>query len=443
MKVSTEKIEGSRIALNVEIEAEEMEKSLHEAYRRLVTKTVVPGFRRGKAPRPMLERYLGREALVENAVNHLIPETYEQAIRDHEIQAIDQPELEVIQTDPVIYKATITVQPTVEIGDYHQIMVSSEEIAVDEEEITGGIEQIRESQSTWEPVERAAMFGDLLNIDVQGTVDDKTLFDEKGAQYQLTPESTAPAPGFAEALEGAQKEEERVFTLTLPEQYGEFAEKECEFKITVTEIKQKKLPELNDDFVKSLGQDIETVDALNEKVAADIKAAKEREQRGKLAEEVVDAIVALAQLEVPKAMVEHELEHLVADRGRFFGNKELLDEYMKTIGKTEEEFKDELRPAAEKNVTRSLVIQKVSELEEIEVSAAEIDAEVERLVQGAEQRGEELRKLLASPTARKSLMDNLHTKKTIDHLLEMALGNEGSTPTSAEEKGEENKDATE
>ncbi|MFC1963514.1 trigger factor [Chloroflexota bacterium] len=443
MKVSTEKIEGSRVLLNIEIESEEMEKSLHEAYQRLVTKTVVPGFRRGKAPRPMLERYLGKEALVDDAINHLIPKTYDQTIRDHEIQAIDQPEIEVIQTDPVIYKATIPVQPTVEIKDYHQIRVSPEEIIVDEGEITEGIEKIREFQATWEPVERAAIFDDLLSMDVQGSVDNKTLFDEKGVQYQLIANSTAPASGFAEALEGTQKEEDRVFSLTLPAQYGEFSGKECEFKVKVTEIKQKKLPPLDDDFAKGLGHDIETLDALNEKVADDIRAAKEREQRAKLTEEVIDAVVALAQLELPDAMIEHELEHLIANRGQHFGNKEQFDEYMKTIGKTEEEFKNELRPMAEKNVTQSLVVKEIAKLEKIEANAAEVDAEAERLIQSADQRGEELRQLLSSPDARNSLMSNLYTKKTIDYLVEMALGHKDLTLPSNEETGEENKDATE
>src|SRR4030043_514147 len=169
MKATTEKIEGSRVVLNIETDNEEMEKSLEKAYRRLAAKTAVPGFRKGKAPRPMLERYLGREALVEEAANLLLVETYDKAIEEHKVEAIARPEVEVIQIEPLSFKATVPVRPTVELGDYHDIKFVPEQVEITEEEVNEALERLRNMRSTWEPVERGAKLDDLLNIDVEGT----------------------------------------------------------------------------------------------------------------------------------------------------------------------------------------------------------------------------------------------------------------------------------
>jgi trigger factor len=169
MKATAERIEASRVILNIEADNEEMERSMEKAYRRLVARTTVPGFRKGKAPRPMLERYLGREALVEEATNLLIMETYDQAIEENNVEAIAQPQVEVIRIEPLAFKATVPVRPTIELGDYHEIKFIPEAVEVIEEEVNAAIERIRYIQATWEPVEREARSGDLLNIDVEGT----------------------------------------------------------------------------------------------------------------------------------------------------------------------------------------------------------------------------------------------------------------------------------
>lgn len=446
MKVSTDKIERSRVVLNIEVEADEMESAIQQAYRRLGAKTAVPGFRKGKAPPAILEQYFGRDALVGDAAEHLLPEVYDRAILEHGVDAIAQPEVEVVQVDPLVFKATVPVRPTIELGDYGQINLVPETVEVADGEVAEALERIRYLRAPWEPVERPAKAGDLLAIDVEGTVGGKTVVDEKGGMYQLSPDSSSGLPGFAEQLEGVCKGEQREFTLTLPQEQGEFGGQECAFKVAVNEIKQKDMPELNDEFAKSLGQGVDTLEALREKLAVDLKARKEQEARSDLEEKAMKALVDLAQVEFPDIMVQHEVDHLVAERRQYFGSGQGLENYLSGINKTEEEFRSELVPMAERIVIRSLVLQKFAELEGVEVGAAEIDAELEHMKQKASDEG--LRQFLDSPAARESLARNLFIRKAADRLVETATGGEVSVSleeepvaSSAKEEEGENGDA--
>ncbi len=427
MKSTTEKIEGSRVVLSIETDNEEMEKSMEKAYRRLAAKTAVPGFRKGKAPRPMLERYLGREALMEEAANLLLVETYDKAIEEHKVEAIARPEVEVIQVEPLSFKATVPVRPTVELGDYHDIKFVPEQVEITEEEVNEALERLRNMRSTWEPVEREAKIDDLLNIDVEGTAQDKVVVSEKGGWYVISANPDAPFPGFSKELEGAKKAEERAFTLKLPEGFKESAGQDCVFKVKVNEVKQKNLPTLDDEFAKSLGKGVDTLDVLKERIKSDLKSAKERMARGRLEDKAIDALVAISRLEYPDIMVQNEIDHLVEERRQYQGGEGSLEDYLKNAKKTEEEFRNELKPAAEGVIKRSLVLAKLGELEKVEVSAADIDAEIERVVQNSSN-DERVRQVFSSPTARESLGRNIYIRKAIDRLAEIATKDEEATP---------------
>ena len=448
MKVSTDRIEGSQVVLNIEVDAEEMESAIKKAYHRLGAKTTVPGFRKGKAPPEMLERYFGREALVEDAVEHLLPEVYDRAIQEQEVDAIAQPQVEVLQIDPLSFKATVPVQPTIELDDYHQVKFEQETVVVTEEEEAEALEKIRYMQAPWTPMERPAKSGDLLAIDVEGTVEGEVVINEKEGWYQLSPDLPNALPGFAEQLEGAEKGEERVFTLTLPAEHGESGGKECSFKVLVNEIKEKKLAEMDDDFAKSLGQGLETLDSVKEKIAADLRSRKEMEAKNNLEEKAIKALVDLARAEFPDIMVQNEIDHLMSEQERHFGDRHGLEDYLNRLKKTQEEFRNELRPMAERIVLRSLVLQRFAELEGVEVSAADIDAEVENMMQYASDEG--VRRLFDSSSARESLRRNLFIRKAIDRLAEIATAGEASVASEeesvvspAKEEEDENGDATE
>jgi trigger factor len=396
----------------------------------------------------MLERYFGREALVEDAVEHLLPEVYDRAIQEQEVDSIAQPQVDVLQVDPLSFKATVPVRPTIELDDYHQVKFEQETVVVTEEEEAEALERIRYMQASWEPVERPAKSGDLLAIDVEGTVEGEVVINEKEGWYQLSPDLPNALPGFAEQLEGAEKGGERVFTLTLPAEQGESGGKECSFKVLVSEIKEKKLAELDDDFAKSIGQGLETLDSLKEKIAVDLRLRKEMEAKNNLEEKAIKALVDLARAEFPDIMVQNEIDHLISERERYFGDRHGLEDYLNSLKKTQEEYRNELRPMAERIVLRSLILQRFAELEGIEVSAADIDAEVERMMQYASDEG--ARRLFDSSSARESLGRNLFIRKAIDRLVEIATVGEASVASEeesvvspAKEEEDENGDATE
>ncbi len=435
------------MVLNVEVETEEMENAIKQAYRRLGAKTTVPGFRKGKAPPEMLERYYGKEAFIEDAAEHLLPEVYDRAIDEHEVEAIARPEIDILQANPLSFKATVPVRPTVELEDYSEIKFEQEAVEVTEEEVTEAIERLRYMNAPWEPVDRPARFGDLMAINVEGTVDDKIIVDEKEGLYQLEPDPPNAVPGFAEKVEGAEKGEERVFTLTLPEDRGELGGKECNFKVVVNEIKTKTLPALDDAFAKSLGQGLETLDSLKEMISTEIRSRKEWEAKSKLEEQAIEALVALARAEFPDVMVQNEIDRLIDERERYFGDRSKLDAYLESVKKTQDELRDELRPMAERAILRSLVLQRFVELEEVEVSDADVDTEVERVVQNAS--GEGVRQLFDTASNREMLRRNLYIRKAIDRLVEIATAEpvavtseEESTESPEKEEGDENGDET-
>ncbi len=420
MKVSSERIENSQVVLKVEAEPEEVERSLEEAYRHLVKRADVPGFRRGKAPRAMLERYLGKEALLGEAVERLVPQLYSRAVEEQGIDAIAQPEIEITQTDPVIFKATVPLRPTVELGNHRQIRVDPEPVEVAEEEMEKAIEQVRYQHAPWQPVERPIQFGDLVTIDVKGSLEDGSLLDRKDLQYQVLKALPFPVPGFSEQLEGLDKGEEKEFTISFPADYeiSHLAGKEYPFRVVVSEIKEKKLPEVNDEFAKSVGEGFEDLESLRQRIASALKDLAEEKERRRFEEKVIDAVVELSKVDFPPVLVEREIDRLIRE------TEASLEEGIRSRGRSEEELREELRPLATRRATIYLVLGKVAEEERIEVAEAEIEEEVEAIAQSAGERGEEIRSMFNSTTGRQSLKEALLTRKTVKRLMEIASGEE-------------------
>jgi trigger factor len=416
VKVTKEKTEDSQAFLTIEMEPAEVEESLDEAYHRLVKKASIPGFRKGKAPRQILEQYLGKESFLEDALN---------AIAEQQIEAFARPQIEIVQTEPVIFKATVPLAPVVELGDYHHIHVTADPVEVTEDNVSAVIEQLRHQNATWESVERAVAFEDLVVLDVK-----RPFINQEGGQYQVFRDSPFPAPGFAKQLPGMKKGEEKEFKLKLPSDYPktELAGKEPFFKVRVVEIKQEILPELNNEFVKQLGPELKTVAALRKEVTSNLKLRAEEKARADFEERVIEAVTDLSQVTFPPVLVDMEIHRLIDEQSRRFqmqgGN---LEEYLKSINKTEAQLHEELHPVATKRVTHSLVLGKVAEEEKVEVIESEIDAEIENMLKSATENKEELQKVMNTPQSRGSMKQILMTRKTISRLVEIAQGSKAST----------------
>ena len=430
MKVTREKEEERQVFLRIELEPAEVDKALEQSYRRLVKKASIPGFRQGKAPRSVLEQHVGKESLLEDALNDLLPEVYQQALKDEKIEAIAGPKIEIVQNEPVVFTAVVPLAPVVELGDYKSIRVTQEKAEVTQPEIDAVLEQLRRQHGTWEPVERPVAFDDLVTMDVASTVDDKPLIDQPGAQYQVMANQPIPVPGFADQLVGMKAGEEKQFKLKLPDDFSqaELAGKEADFKVKINEIKQQQLPKLDKDFAKLVSPDLKTMAALKKRLASNLTIQAEQRARDAFEENVVDAAVNSSKVEFPPVLVESELERLMEQQAKWMQDSGLgLDEYLQRINKTEAELREEMRPVAVKRVTRSLVLGKIAETEKLEVSDDEINADLEKIVQGAENKAE-MKERVSSPQVRDSMAQVLVTQKTLQLLAEIAKGPKDVSP---------------
>jgi trigger factor len=423
MKVSTEPVESRQVALNIEMEPVEIDKYLDRAYNRLVKRVSVPGFRKGKAPRDILERHIGKDALFQEALEDLIPRAYKEALDEQNIDAIGQPQFELIKTEPLVFKAVVPLRPTVELGDYKQIKFESKPVKITKKDIDATIEQLREQQAVLLPVDRPVQLGDVITIDVEGERQGEQFPIRKDIVYEASKGSRLPLPGFAEKLEGMSRGEEKSFVLSYPADYEmkELAGKEHAFKVAVKEIKEKKLPEVNDEFAKILGKD--DLASLRQQVQSNLKTRAEDRARAEFEQTAIDKLIEVSKVEYPPFLVEREIDRLLNEEARHFAEGVTgLENYLRTLNKTMDGHKEELRPMAGKRVVRSLVLGKLAESETIDVQDSEIDAEVEKMAQDADKEADDVRKLFSLPQARESIKQFLIGRKSLERLVEIVKG---------------------
>jgi trigger factor len=433
MKVSSQTIENRQMLFEVEAEPDEVEKSLSAAYRHLVNRIEVPGFRRGKAPRSMLERHIGRGALLEEAMEHLVPELLGKAIDEQHIEVIARPHIEITKIEPVVFKATVSLPPTVELGDYREIRIDKEPVNVDEAEVDKVVEQVRMQNAIWEPVERPVRFGDLVTIDLFGKVEEEQLVDQKDLQMQVQKDMPMPVPGFSEQIEGMEKGQEKEFTIAIPSDFNapKIAGKTCSFKVKISEIKEQKLPDINDDFAKSMGGDFDNVESMRKNINSNLNNIYQVGAMRRFEQKVLEAVVEKSKIDFPPVLVEQEIDRVIMERERELAARRItLEEFLKSQKKSIDELRESLRPLASKQIAISLVVDKVSEKEDMKVTAEEIEAEIQRMVESAGERGEELSKVFQSPAPRSSIERSLIVAKAVKMLMDIA-SNELKTETEA------------
>ena len=422
MKVSTEKLGNCQISLNIEAEAGELDKSLDEAYHHLVNEVSIPGFRKGKAPRAILVQHIGKKNLLDEALEHLVPQLYKQALESQELNPIAGPQIEITQTEPVIFKAVVSLQPEVKLGDYHSIKLEpSTEIKIDKKEVTAAMEEFRERQGAWVPVDRPVELGDLVSIDIQANVEGKPWLNHKDILYEMDKDSRSPVPGFASHLQSAEKNKEKTFSLAIPDDYPlqEMRGKEGAFQVTVTEIKEKQLPELTDELAQNAGYD--NLEDMKKKVTDELRAKAEAKNRLELRQKALDALVEISEVNYPPILEDEEISGLLRNEAQRLGFREITD-YLKKANKTEGEIKQELRPIAQKRLIQSLVLGKLAEGEKIEISSSEVDNKIDEIANDAEDK-EKAKQFFSLPQVRQSIEQSLRTQKTLDQLLQIAIGN--------------------
>ncbi len=439
MKVTKDKEENRQAFLTVEMEPAEMEDGMRHAYERLVQKTNIPGFRKGKAPRVVVERTLGKSRLLEEALDRLLPQAYEQAIKEQNIEPYAQPDLEITQPDPLIFKAVVPLMPTVELGDYPGIRMQPEPVEIKEENTNAVLEELRQQHATWEPVDRPLDYNDMAVIDINGEVEEKPYVKKAAAQMQILKDTITPAPGFAAQVVGMKKDEEKEFNITFPADYpnNNVAGKEGHFKVKLHEIKEEKLPELNDTLASQVSTELKTLDALKEEVAKSLHLRADERARMDFEEKLINAVIEHSKVEYPPVLIDLEINRMINEQARQLQlTGQGMDQYLKSINKTAEQLQEDLRPVATKNVSASLVLGKIAEKEKIEVTEEDIANGINNMTRNvAADKKEEFRRLLDTPRTRESLEQSLKTRKTIERLSEIA---KNTGETKKEPKEEEN-----
>ncbi|MDP6102172.1 MAG: trigger factor [Dehalococcoidia bacterium] len=445
MKVSQGEQVQSQVVLNIEVDLLELEEHLEKVYRQAVRRMNIPGFRKGKAPRSVVERELGRDAMIEDALETLLPQMTSKAIEEQSLDVISTPQVKVTQHEPLTIEATVPVRPQVDLGDYYQYRLEPEEVEVTSEAIDEVVASLRRDAGTWEPVERLVELDDMVTMEVRGQVEEDVIIEDEGVDYVLLAEATNPTPGFAEQLVGMNRENIRQFSLPFPEDYPQdnLAGKECNFTVTVKEIKELKMPDLDDEFAQTLNLEVETVAALKDKLRADMLKRDQTLADQHYQERTVQTLVEGAQVELPPLLIDHEIEHILADQGEAMQRQQMsMEDYLSTVGKSVEQLREELRPSATERITRSLVMSALREKEGIDVTPEEIEEELNSMVREATRETESLKQILDTENGRASINSILINRKVLNLLTSITKGetivaSSSRTETlSEEDKGE-------
>ena len=404
-----------------------MERSLDKAFRRLAQRVEVPGFRKGKAPAGMLERHIGRARVVREALDILIPEAYNQAIEEQDVDAIGQPSIELVNDEPLAFKATVPVRPTVELGEYNSVRVKREPVSIDEGEVDKALEELRHRYAVHEPAERPVQMGDIVRADVRGVIDGREVYKEDDAELRLREGATILLPGIAEGIIAAEKGTPKEIAVTVPEGERPLSGKSGTFTVTVKEVKEEQLPALNDDFAREVGEGFSSLAALRDRLRNDMRERLQAQAEEEYRNKAVGALVeTAATIEFPPVMVEREVERLIQDQARHLGLE--VEQYLANTRRTRDELNEELLPIATDRVRRSLALTRLAEQEEIKAENQEVDAEVDRLAGSAGEQADQLRKLFGSPDGRAAIARSLVTRKTMDRLTEIATRDGTTAP---------------
>jgi trigger factor len=438
VKVSTQSLPESQVLLEIEVDPEQLEQSMDRAYRKLVQRINVPGFRKGKAPRNMLERQVGSGRILEEAIDIAVPDAYNKAIESEDIDAIGQPQIEMVTLEPLAFKATVPIRPTIDLGDYKSVRIERDAVDVDEEAVQSTLTELQQRFAIHEPVERAVQINDIIRADVKITVDDREVFADEDAELHLREGRTVLLPGFTEGVIGAKKGEAKQVQVSVPEDSEtSLAGKAATVDLTVKEVKEERLPEPNDEFAQQVGEAYPTFDELMERIRGDHRERAESQAEANFRDEALTAVVENATtLEFPPVLVDREINHFLSDQLRQTGLE--LERYLELTKKTQEQISEELRPSATERVKRSLVLGKLAEDEGLDVSEDEIEAEIGNIIGQAGEVDEKqlarYRELFGSAESRASLANSLLTRKTMDRLAEIASQEGASKPAKSKSK---------
>ncbi|QHE53170.1 trigger factor [Pontibacillus sp. HMF3514] len=422
MSAKWEKLEGNEGQLTVEVDSAEFDRALDQAFQKVVKQVQVPGFRKGKVPRPIFEQRFGVESLYQDALDIILPEAYSNAVEEAGINPVDRPEVDVEQIEKgknLIFTAKVTVKPEVELGDYKGLEVEAQDTTVTDEDVEEELKKQQEQQAELVVKEEGTIEnGDTVVMDFEGFVDGEAFEGGQADNYSLEIGSGTFIPGFEEQLLGKSSGEETEVEVTFPEEYHaeELAGKKATFKVKVHEIKTKELPGLDDEFAKDVDEEVETLDELKEKTKARLQEEKNTEAENAKREELVNKATDNAEIIVPQAMVDSELDRMTKEfEQRLQMQGMTMEMYFQFTGQDENALKEQMKDDAEQRVKTNLVLEAISEAENVEVTEEDVNAELENMASMYQTNIDNLKQMLGGNTD--AVKEDLKIKKAIDFLV--------------------------
>lgn len=424
MSLQVEKLEKNMAKLTIEVSADEFSKAVEEAYQKNRGKISVPGFRKGKVPKKMIEQMYGKAVFYEDAANSLIPGAYEKALEECEETIVSSPKIDVTQIEegkPFIFTAEVALKPEVTLGAYKGIEVDKIDAAVTDEEVEADLKQQQENNSRVVSVERPVADGDIAVIDYEGFADGTAFEGGKGEDYSLTIGSHSFIDNFEEQLIGKNAGEECEVNVTFPEEYHakELAGKPAVFKVTVKEVKEKQLPELNDEFAGEVSE-FETLEAYKEDIRKKLAEKKEAEAKNKKEDAVITAIIENAQMEIPEAMVETQQRQIVDEFAQRLQMQGLsMEQYFQFTGLSYQHMMEQVKPQAERKINSRLVLEAVVAAENITATEEDYEEEIKRMAEGYRMEADKIKELMGEQ-GRKQIMEDLAVRKAAEFVVNEA-----------------------
>lgn len=422
MKITQDGVVDSQTTLHIELEDADLAPYLDRGYQRIAGRVSIPGFRRGKAPRRVVEQALGREQLLNEVLDAMAYEIAEKAVAQSDLDAVAPLKIdELDMRDEVRVTATVPLMPEVALGDYRSTRIEFEVDEVTEEQVTEQIDRVRQSLGTWEKVERPARFGDLLTMNMRGFVegDDRQMWGAGPQSFYLAEDGTSPLPGFSAEIVDASAGETVEFELAIPDdfQVEDMAGKPASFEIDVMDVYERSLPEMDDEFARGLPDGFESLEALRDEVRDALKQAADNQAQSNYEELVIAALLKDTAITPPPMMVEREAERLVSQQFGFLENNNIRKEdYLASIGKTEDELRQEAAGEATRRVAQSLMLNHLAEVERFEATDSEITERFNQVYAGVRMKRRERR------GARETVDKMLRAEKAVRMLVSIAKG---------------------
>lgn len=425
MSLQVEKLEKNMAKLTIEVSADDLEKALQSAYNKQKSKINIPGFRKGKVPRQMIEKMYGPEIFYDDAANALIPKAYSEAYDECELEIVSQPKIDVVQIEkgkPFIFTAEVATKPEVTLGEYKGLKVDKVSNRVTQKEVDAKIQEEAEKNARTIVVEdRAVQDGDEVVLDFEGFVDGVAFEGGKGENYPLTIGSGSFIPGFEEQLVGAESGKEVEVNVTFPEDYHaeDLKGKPAVFKCTVHEIKAKELPEIDDEFAAEVSE-FDTLEEYKADVKAKIKAQKEADGKAKKEDQAVEQAVANATMEIPDAMLDTQVRQMADDFAQRMMQQGLtMEQYFQFTGLTAEKMMEDLRPQALKRIQTRLVLEAIAKAENIEISDEKLDEEIAKMAEAYKMEADKLKEFMGE-AEKKQMKEDMAVQEAVTFLVENA-----------------------